>query len=104
MLAHQNTVRPRTTRAERRREACRPPRTGSRPMPPTNPNDPLRTTDHEESAAPPAPDSPSDVAAGSSAVGVPGDGTPTGGQAGHAPGSVSVSGYEILGVLGRGGM
>src|SRR5262245_30506518 len=91
---------------------CPPPRKGARPMRPTDTNDPLRTTDHEPSAAPLAPDVTSDVAVGSSVVvgecvdtSVPGEVVgPTGGQAEHPYGSVSVPGYEILGVLGRGGM
>src|SRR5215813_7443045 len=79
-------------------------------MPPTNANDPLRTTDHQPSAAP-GRDVTTDFASGSS----PADG----GTAAYVPGQaagrrdtepergpalVSVPGYEIERVLGRGGM
>ncbi len=80
-------------------------------MPPTNANDPLRTTDHEPSAAPPAAEVTTDAAPGSSVVDgvsgayVPGpDAKPAATEPEGAPASVSVPGYEIEGVLGRGGM
>ncbi len=75
-------------------------------MPPPNANDPLRTTDHDPSAAPPAPEGTTDLAPASSVVG--------GSTGAHRPGqdaepergpaAVSVPGYAIEGVLGRGGM
>ncbi len=75
-------------------------------MLPTNADDPLRTTDHDPSAAPPAPEGTTDLAPASSVVGgstgadVPGqDAEPE-----RGPASVSVPGYAIEGVLGRGGM
>src|SRR5947209_8427404 len=80
-------------------------------MPLTNANDPLCTTDHDSQAAPPVPDVTSDFAPGSptadggTAAFVPGQGTePTGTEPERGPGTVSVPGYEIDGVLGRGGM
>jgi serine/threonine-protein kinase len=79
-------------------------------MPPTNANDPLRNTDHEPSAAP-ARDVTYEFASGST----PADG----GTAAYVPGQsaglrdtepergpalISVPGYEIESILGRGGM
>src|SRR5437879_6519322 len=80
-------------------------------MPLTNPNDPLRTTDHDPSAAPPVSEVRTDFAL-SSSVGdggtgayVPGeDKEPVSMEPERAPVSVSVPGYAIEGVLGRGGM
>jgi WD40 repeat protein len=66
-------------------------------MPPTNANDPLRTTDQEPSVAPPAPDVTTDHTPGPSVVDVAADFK-------SASTIVSVPGYEIEGVLGRGGM
>jgi len=80
-------------------------------MPLTNANDPLRTTDHDPSAAPLAPDVTTDFAPSSSVVDgetgayVPGqDKEPVSREPARARVSVSVPGYEIEGVLGRGGM
>jgi WD40 repeat protein/serine/threonine protein kinase len=80
-------------------------------MPPTNTDDPLRTTDHEPSAAPPGGDvtaevaPTSSVADGATGAYVPGQGTETMGVPPEpGPAAVSVPGYEIEGVLGRGGM
>jgi hypothetical protein len=79
-------------------------------MPPTNANDPRRTTDHEPSAEP-APDVTADVAPAASVVAgrtgtfLPGQAAqPRGAEPERAAASVSVPGYEIEGVLGRGGM
>jgi serine/threonine protein kinase len=80
-------------------------------MPPPNINDPLRTADHDPNAAPPAPDVTTDHAPGSSVVDrctgayVPDHGTePKGAAPERGAGTVSVPGYEIEAVLGRGGM
>jgi hypothetical protein len=80
-------------------------------MPQTNADDPLRTTDHEPSAATPSRDVTADVAPASSvadgATGayVPGQGTETMGVPPESgPAAVAVPGYAIEGVLGRGGM
>jgi formylglycine-generating enzyme required for sulfatase activity len=80
-------------------------------MPSPNDNDLQRTTDHNPSAAGPSSDVTADFAAGSSCVDggtasyVPGRATePIGPEPNRVSGSVSVPGYEILGVLGRGGM
>jgi WD40 repeat protein len=63
-------------------------------MPPTNADDPLRTTDAEPSAATPSQDLTTDAAPAAPVVAGPQD----------AAVSVSVPGYEIECVLGRGGM
>ena len=80
-------------------------------MSPTNANDPLRTTDGEPDAAPPATEVTSDHLPSWSVVDedtgayVPGqDAEPIGAAPEGGPGTVSVPGYEIEGVLGRGGM
>ena len=80
-------------------------------MPPTNANDPLRTTDHTPSEAPPAREVTADFAQGSAPVDwgtaayVPGAATePMGTEPERPSASVSVPGYEIEAVLGRGGM
>jgi WD40 repeat protein len=80
-------------------------------MPPTNADDPLRTTDHEPIAAPPGRDVTADAAPaapvveGGTGAYVPGQGLETMGvQSEGGPVSVSVPGYEIESVLGRGGM
>ncbi len=80
-------------------------------MPPTNANDPLRTTDHDPRAAPPRPGVTADFAPGSPpADGGTGayvlgqDAEPMVAVPERGPGTVSVPGYEIEGVLGRGGM
>src|SRR5947209_4551346 len=80
-------------------------------MPPTNANDPLRTTDHDPNAAPPAPEVTTDQASGSppidgaTATYLPGQSAkPTGTEPEPGPGSVSVPGYAIESLLGRGGM
>ena len=76
-------------------------------MPPTNTDDPLCTTDHDPNVAPRTPEVTSDFAPGSP----PADG----GTAAYVPGQdthpkvpeparVSVPGYEIESILGRGGM
>src|SRR6266851_8982801 len=80
-------------------------------MPSPNANDPLRTTDHERSAATPGGDLTADHAPTPS---VPDERTgpyvagkaaaPMDAEPGRAAGSVSVPGYEIECVLGRGGM
>jgi serine/threonine-protein kinase len=76
-----------------------------------NTNDPLRTTDHDPSAAPPPLEVTGDFMPGSSTVEVatgafvPGqDAEPKGAELECGSASVSVPGYEIEGVLGRGGM
>jgi WD40 repeat protein len=80
-------------------------------MPQTNADDPLRTTDHQPSAAPPGGDVTAAVAPASSVLDgatgayVPGQGTETMGVPPECgPAAVSVPGYAIEGVLGRGGM
>jgi serine/threonine-protein kinase len=80
-------------------------------MPSPNGNDPLRTTDHEPGAATPSGDVPTDHAPTRSAPDgrtgpqVAGEAaTPTATEPERAAGSVSVPGYEIECVLGRGGM
>ena len=80
-------------------------------MPPTNVNDPLRTTDHTPDSAPVGADVTADFAEGSppvdggTAAYVPGERTqPLGTESGRASGSIAVPGYEIEVVLGRGGM
>jgi WD40 repeat protein/tetratricopeptide (TPR) repeat protein len=80
-------------------------------MPQTNANDPLRTTDAEQSAASPSRDVTADVAPTSSVLDgrtgayVPGQDRATMGVPPEgAAASVSVPGYEIESVLGRGGM
>src|SRR5260370_31425092 len=80
-------------------------------MPPTNADDPLRTTDHHPNTATPRPGDTADFAPGSSPVDggtgayVPGqDAAPMGAVRERGPGTVSVPGYAIEGVLGRGGM
>jgi serine/threonine protein kinase len=80
-------------------------------MPPTSSNDPLRTTDHHPGKVPPDQDLTADFIHGSPPTG---DGTPaqsprrpTGSMDSlleSVPVSVSVLGYEIDAVLGRGGM
>src|SRR6266498_1942244 len=79
-------------------------------MPPTNANDPFRTTDHEPSAAP-GRDITADFAPGSppldgaTATHLPGQGAkPAGTEPERGPVSVAVPGYKIESVLGRGGM
>src|SRR5258708_5613966 len=75
-------------------------------MPSPNANDPLRTADHDPIAAPPAPDVTTDaaptpsVADGSTKPYKPGVAAETE----RAGGAISVPGYVIEGVLGRGGM
>jgi eukaryotic-like serine/threonine-protein kinase len=78
-------------------------------MPPTNSNDPLRAADHDPVAATPAPDATTDHSSGSphannaTVTQLPGQSTnPKGAVSERA--SVSVPGYEIEEVLGRGGM
>ncbi len=78
-------------------------------MPRSNADDPLRTTDHDPSSATPGSGVTRDFASGSppadggTAAYVPGGDTqPMGAAPEQAP--VSVSGYEIDRVLGRGGM
>jgi WD40 repeat protein len=80
-------------------------------MPPTNADDPLRTTDQGPSAATPIRDVTGDTAPASPVVDgatgayVPGQGTETMGVPPECgPAAVSVPGYAIEGVLGRGGM
>src|SRR5262245_5487277 len=80
-------------------------------MPPTNANDPARTTDHDPSLATAGTDDTAPFGQGSSstdggtAAYVPVSGAePTGTKPEAASGSVSVPGYEIEGLLGRGGM
>src|SRR5262249_35781740 len=80
-------------------------------MPSPNANDPVRTTDQETSAATPARDVTTDAAPPSSVVEgrtgpyVPGVATvPMDTEPERGPASVSVPGYDMLGVLGRGGM
>src|SRR6516165_9823630 len=80
-------------------------------MPPTNAGDPLRTTDHEPSAAPPAREVTTDDAPGSSVPDgrtgpyVPGAAAePSNADPPGAAGSVAVPGYEIESTLGHGGM
>src|SRR5690242_9789246 len=80
-------------------------------MPPTNANDPLRTIDNDPNAASPDSDVTTESAPGSS---VADDSTSDNGTARDAkpmdavpacePKTVSVPGYEIEGVLGRGSM
>src|SRR5450432_2943151 len=61
-------------------------------MPPPKANDSARTTDQ-------------DPVDGATAAFLPGDGTePAGAEPEGGPGAVSVPGYEIEGILGRGGM
>jgi len=80
-------------------------------MPPTNAKDPFRTTDHQPGAAPPAADATTDAAPGSPAGNggtvdhVPGpDAQPLVAVPQRGPGLISVPGYAIEEVLGRGGM
>jgi hypothetical protein len=80
-------------------------------MPQTNADDPLRTTDHEPSAATPDRDATADFAPGppgangGTAAYVPGEATePLGAESERVSQSLSVPGYEIEEVLGRGGM
>src|SRR5262245_7559662 len=79
-------------------------------MPLTDADDPQHTNDHQSDALPDRGDATiggvgcSNVAEGTAAY-VPGDGTATmGRRPERAPGAVAVPGYEIEGVLGRGGM
>ena len=75
-------------------------------MPPTNSDDPLRTTDHEPGPASASPDVTTDHTPassptwGSTSPFVPGAIT----EPECAAGAAAVPGYEIEGVLGRGGM
>ncbi len=73
---------------------------------PNNPNDPLRTTDHQTTDATPGldhtTDFPSGLACGNGETGAYLEGQNTVPE--PAPAAVSVPGYEIEGVLGRGGM
>jgi len=80
-------------------------------MPPTHANDPLRTTDHEPGVAQPAPEVTTDhspdssPADGATATHLPGQSAkPEGTEPEPGPASVSVPGYAIERVLGRGGM
>src|SRR6516225_4447917 len=80
-------------------------------MPSPADHDPLCPTDQEPSAATPARDvttdavPPSSVVEGSTVPYVPGAAaTPTYTEPERGQASVSVPGYDILGVLGRGGM
>jgi WD40 repeat protein len=80
-------------------------------MPKTNGEDPFRTTDAGPSEAPPIQDATTDTAPASPVVNdrtgtyLPGTAAePRDAEAGSATASVAVPGYEILGVLGRGGM
>ena len=80
-------------------------------MPSPNPSDPLPHTDPEPNIAPSGPDVITDptvdrpARGGSTGAYVPSGGTePTDTTQPYFPPSVSVPGYEILGVLGRGGM
>jgi serine/threonine protein kinase/formylglycine-generating enzyme required for sulfatase activity len=76
-----------------------------------NANDPFRTTEHASIAATPGPDTTTDHSPGSppasdvTAGNMPGQSTePKGKLRETALGSISVPGYEIEAVLGRGGM
>src|SRR5690242_8181146 len=76
-------------------------------MPPPDADDPLRTTDHEPGVASPSTDGPGDSAHARSTAATsthpPGPAVePPGVVPEHGP--VSVPGYAIEGVLGRGGM
>src|SRR5215471_14653712 len=80
-------------------------------MPSPNHHDPLRTTDQDPSARPPAPDAPTDHTPGPSVAGAPTgpyvpaqDAEPVDTAPEHPPAAACVPGYEIEGVLGRGGM
>src|SRR5262245_36686928 len=80
-------------------------------MPSPNHPDPPCTTDQEPSAVPPAPDVTTDHTPGPSVVDGPTgtyvpaqDAEPRAAVPERGPGTVSVSGYEIECVLGRGGM
>jgi WD40 repeat protein len=70
-------------------------------MPPPKDPDPLRTTDHVSSVATPDTGGTADVTPGTPPI--EGSTVPNGPVAAVAP-AVSVPGYEVLGVLGRGGM
>ncbi len=80
-------------------------------MPPTNANDPLRTKDRVPNAALPGPEVTADHSPGSSpldgatATYLPGQSAkPRETESELGPASVSIPGYEIEAVLGRGGM
>jgi eukaryotic-like serine/threonine-protein kinase len=79
-------------------------------MPSPEANDPLPTTDYEASPRPAGPDVAADIASGAlpdnaTAVYVPGRAAePAAMGPERARGSISVPGYEIEAVLGRGGM
>ncbi len=79
-------------------------------MPPPEANDPLPTTDYEASPRPAGSDVAADIASGAlpdnaTASYVPGGATePAAAGPERARGSISVPGYEIEAVLGRGGM
>jgi serine/threonine protein kinase len=80
-------------------------------MPPPEANDPLRTTDHEASPRAAGPNVTADVASRAlpdnvvTASYVPGPATGLAGtESEPARRSISVPGYEIEAVLGRGGM
>src|SRR5437763_8335266 len=79
-------------------------------MPPTNADDPLRTTDHDPNGAASLdattdPSPGSSIVEGATAAFAPGQASePAGAEPEPAPLAVTVPGYEVLGVLGRGGM
>ncbi len=80
-------------------------------MKPTNSNDPLRTTDHHPSAATPGAGVTADFASGSppafdiTTTHLPGQSAESiGTEPERGPATVSVPGFEIESVLGRGGM
>jgi hypothetical protein len=80
-------------------------------MPPPEANDPLRTTDYEATPGPAGPHVTADVASRAlpdnvvTATYVPAPATgPAGREPEQARESITVPGYEIEAVLGRGGM
>jgi hypothetical protein len=116
VFSHQTSGGP-----ERSRWGQAPPATpdcskGGDPLPPTNADDPLRTTDHAPDRAPVGADVTANLAQGSPlsngapAASVPGGATevvgaePMDAASDRASGSIAVPGYEIEVVLGRGGM
>src|SRR5262245_41964240 len=80
-------------------------------MPDPNANESCRTPDQDPHAAPAGPGVAADPALadppvnGETTTDVPGEGTePSIPESGRASGTVTVPGYDIAGVLGRGGM